>query len=169
SPCTSLPSPSYPTRRSSDLHLTWTDDRFQQGDPVIIELAGCYRRYHSPLARTAVIGRPSEEMQYVSDVVLEGINTTLDAVKPGVTCEELESVWRRVIEKSGIKKESRMGYSVGLNYPPDWGEHTASLRPQDRTVLEPNMTFHLIPGIWMDNMGVEISESFRVTETGVEV
>ncbi|RYG73755.1 M24 family metallopeptidase [Lentibacillus lipolyticus] len=155
--------------KTSASHLTWTDDRFQHGDPVIIELAGCYKRYHAPLARTAVIGRPDETMQYVSDVVLEGINAALDAVKPGITCEELEGVWRSVIEKSGIKKESRMGYSMGLNYPPDWGEHTASLRPGDRTVLEPNMTFHLIPGIWMDHMGVEISESFRVTETGCEV
>ncbi|WP_164667900.1 M24 family metallopeptidase [Virgibacillus doumboii] len=155
--------------KTSASHLTWTDDRFKHGDPVIIELAGCYKRYHSPLARTAVIGMPTEDMQYVSDVVVEGINTALDAVKPGITCEELEMVWRRVIEKSGIKKESRMGYSMGLNYPPDWGEHTASLRPGDRTILEPNMTFHLIPGIWMDNMGVEISESFRVTENGCEI
>lgn len=155
--------------KTSASHLTWTDDRFKHGDPVIIELAGCYKRYHAPLARTAVIGMPTENMRYVSDVVVEGINAALDAVKPGVTCEELEMVWRRVIEKSGIKKESRMGYSMGLNYPPDWGEHTASLRPGDRTVLEPNMTFHLIPGIWMDNMGVEISESFRVTENGCEI
>lgn len=155
--------------KTSACHLTWTDDHFNQGDPVIIELAGCYKRYHSPLARTAVIGMPTEQMQYVSDVVIEGINTTLDAVKPGITCEELEMVWRRVIERNGIKKESRMGYSMGLNYPPDWGEHTASLRPGDRTVLKPNMTFHLIPGIWMENMGVEISESFRVTEKGCEV
>ncbi|MFC4557683.1 M24 family metallopeptidase [Virgibacillus kekensis] len=162
--------PLLPTgEKTSACHLTWTDDRFKHGDPVIIELAGCYRRYHSPLARTVVIGMPSEKMQTVSDVVIEGINTALDAVKPGITCEELEMVWRKVIERSGIKKESRMGYSMGLNYPPDWGEHTASLRPGDRTVLEPNMTFHLIPGIWTDNMGVEISESFRVTENGCEV
>lgn len=155
--------------KTSTSHLTWTEERFKQGDPAIIELAGCYKRYHSPLARTVVIGRPSEEMRYVADSVVEGLNTALDAVKPGITCEELEGVWRRIIEKNGIKKESRMGYSMGLNYPPDWGEHTASLRPGDQTVLEPNMTFHLIPGIWMDNMGVEISESFRVTETGCEM
>lgn len=162
--------PLLPTgEKTSACHLTWTDDRFKQGDPVIIELAGCYKRYHSPLARTAVIGMPSEQMQYVADCVVEGLNAALDAVKPGITCEELEMVWRKVIEKNGIKKESRMGYSMGLNYPPDWGEHTASLRPGDRTVLEPNMTFHLIPGIWMENMGVEISESFRVTETGCEI
>ncbi len=162
--------PLLPTgEKTSACHLTWTDERFKQGDPVIIELAGCYKRYHSPIARTAIIGMPTEEMQFVSDVVIEGINTTLDAVRPGMTCEELELVWRKVIEKSGIKKESRMGYSMGLNYPPDWGEHTASLRPGDRTILQPNMTFHLIPGIWMENMGVEISESFRVTETGCDI
>lgn len=162
--------PLMPTgEKTSACHLTWTDGRLKQGDPVIVELAGCYKRYHSPLARTAVIGMPTEQMQHVSDVVVEGLNTALDAVRPGITCEELEMVWRRVIERSGIKKESRMGYSMGLNYPPDWGEHTASLRPGDRTILEPNMTFHLIPGIWMENMGVEISESFRVTETGCEI
>jgi len=162
--------PLLPTgEKTSAAHLTWTDDVFYQGDPVIIELAGCYRRYHSPLARTLILGMPDEKTQFISDVVLEGINTTLDAVKPGVTCEEIEAVWRNVIEKNGIKKDSRIGYSMGLNYPPDWGEHTASLRPGDKTVLEPNMTFHMIPGIWMDDMGIEISESFRVTETGYEV
>ncbi len=58
---------------------------------------------------------------------------------------------------------------MGLNYPPDWGgEHTASLRPGDKTVLKPNMTFHMIPGIWLDDCGVDISESFRVTEEGYE-
>ena len=61
-------------------------------------------------------------------------------------------------------KGSRIGYSMGLNYPPDWGEHTASLRPGDKTVLAPNMTFHMILGMWMDNYGFEGSESFRVTE-----
>jgi len=162
--------PLLPTgERTSACHLTWSDHVFQQGDPVIIELAGCYKRYHSPLARTVVVGTPTEEMQYISDVVIEGVNTTLDMIKPGVTCEEVERAWSDVIATYDIQKESRIGYSVGLNYPPDWGEHTASLRPGDKTVLEPNMAFHMIPGIWLDHFGIEISESFRVTETGCEV
>jgi Xaa-Pro dipeptidase len=57
---------------------------------------------------------------------------------------------------------------MGLNYPPDWGEHTASFRPGDKTILKPNMTFHMIPGIWLDDCGVDMSESFRITETGCE-
>lgn len=162
--------PLLPTgEKTSACHLTWTDDTFNAGDPVIIELSGCYKRYHSPLARTLMLGIPDERTQYISDVVIEGMNETIAAIKPGISGEEVELVWRKVIEKSGIKKDSRIGYSMGLNYPPDWGEHTASLRPGDKTILQPNMTFHMIPGIWLENLGVEISESFRVTEYGCEI
>ncbi len=155
--------------KTSACHLTWTDETYKEGDPVILELAGCYNRYHSPLARTVVIGEPTQEMAELADVVIEGIEEALDVVKPGVTCEEVEAAWQKSIKKRGFQKESRIGYSTGLNYPPDWGEHTASLRPGDQTVLEENMVFHMIPGIWFDTYGVEISETFRVTKTGIEV
>lgn len=162
--------PLLPTgEKTSACHLTWTDETFQDGQPVIIELSGCYRRYHSPLARTAVIGKADEEIQRLSEIVIEGVNAALDTVKPGVSCEEIELAWRDSIDRNGIRKESRIGYSAGLNYPPDWGEHTASLRPGDKTILEPNMVFHMIPTIDLGHVGMEISESFRVTETGVEV
>lgn len=161
--------PLLPTGDKTDAcHLTWSDYRLQQGDPVMIELAGCYNRYHVPLARTVVVDLPNENLSELSKIVKEGINTAFSVVRPGVTCEEVELAWRKVIERYGISKESRIGYSMGLNYPPDWGEHTASLRPGDKTILEPNMTFHMIPGIWLEGIGIEISESFRVTESGYE-
>lgn len=155
--------------KTSACHLTWTDEVYKEGDPVILELAGCHKRYHSPLARTMVIGKPTPEMEELADVAVEGIEEALSVIKPGVTCEEVEMAWRKSIEKRGFEKESRIGYSTGLNYPPDWGEHTASLRPGDKTVLQPNMVFHMIPGIWLDTYGIEISETFRVTESGAEV
>jgi Xaa-Pro dipeptidase len=133
---------------------------------VILELAGCYKRYHSPLARTVHIGQPPEKIKALSEIVVEGLDACLDKIKPGIACEEIEETWRKTIEKSSIIKESRLGYSMGLNYPPDWGEHTASIRKGDKTILQPNMTFHLIPGIWLDQYGFEASESFRVTENG---
>jgi len=34
--------------------------------------------------------------------------------------------------------------------------------------LEPNMTFHMILGMWMDDWGFECSEAFMVTKTGCE-
>ncbi|QGQ47707.1 M24 family metallopeptidase [Metabacillus sediminilitoris] len=154
--------------KTSTPHLTWTDERYKQGDTVILELAGCYKRYHSPLARTLNIGKPSDKIKNLSDVVVEGLNACLDMIKPGIACEEIEETWRKTIQKSGIIKESRLGYAMGLNYPPDWGEHTASIRKGDKTILQPNMTFHLIPGIWLDQYGFEASEALRVTETGCE-
>lgn len=154
--------------RTSTPHLSWTDEPYMDGDTVILELSGCYRRYHCPLARTMVLGQAPQRVRDLASVVVEGIGAALDIVKPGVTCEEVERAWAGSIAKSGFIKDSRIGYSMGLNYPPDWGEHTASFRPGDKTVLQPNMTFHMIPGIWLDDCGVDISESFRVTETGVE-
>jgi len=149
-------------------HLTWTDRPFEDGDPVIIELSGCRHRYHSPLARTTFIGDPPEELERTADIVVEGIEAALDVVEPGVTCEAVEKAWRETIAQYGLEKEDRIGYSMGLGYPPDWGEHTASIRPGDETVLEENMTFHMIPGIWTDEIGMEISETFRVTGSGAE-
>jgi ectoine hydrolase len=149
-------------------HLTWTDKRYNAGDVVFIEIAGCYERYHSPMSRTISLGQPAPAVKKTVEITLEGLQAALDTVKPGVTCEAVEAAWRKVLAKYGYAKESRIGYSMGLNYPPDWGEHTASLRPGDQTVLQPNMTFHCIPGMYFDNFGVSISEAFRVTETGYE-
>ncbi|MDD2586917.1 MAG: M24 family metallopeptidase [Syntrophomonadaceae bacterium] len=156
--------------RTRSAHLSWdTDRRYEKGDQVNLELAACYKRYHSPLARTAIVGKPADRLIAISETVIEGIGNALAAVKPGLTCEEVEEVWRKTIAKSGFIKDSRIGYSMGLNYPPDWGEHTASFRPGDKTVLKPNMTFHMIPGIWMDDIGFEVSQTFRVTGNGCEI
>ncbi|ELZ05551.1 M24 family metallopeptidase [Natrialba asiatica] len=149
-------------------HLTWTDRPFEDGDPVIIELSGCRHRYHSPLARTTFVGDPPAELERTADIVTEGIEAALAAAEPGVTCEAVEKAWRETIAQYDIEKEDRIGYSMGLGYPPDWGEHTASIRPGDETVLEEDMTFHMIPGIWTEEIGMETSETFRVTSSGAE-
>jgi ectoine hydrolase len=162
--------PMMPTgEKTATPHLTWTDDPYGNETAVNLELAACRHRYHSPLARTVYLGaNPPRKLTETATIVVEGLDAALEAVKPGAKCEDIELVWRRVIARAGLEKESRIGYSMGLNYPPDWGEHTASLRPGDKTVLQPNMTFHMILGMWMDDWGFECSESFRVTETGCE-
>lgn len=149
-------------------HLTWTDEEYKDGDIVIFELAGCYQRYHSPMSRTISLGKPSEKLSETAKITIEGLNMALDFIKPGVTAEEVEAVWANNLKKYGLFKESRIGYSTGLNYPPDWGEDTLSLRPGDKTILQPNMTIHVIPGMYYEDFGVEISEAIRVTETGCE-
>ena len=71
--------------------------------------------------------------------------------------------------KYNIKKESRTGYSIGIGYPPDWGEHTLNIYKGDKTVLQPNVCFHMIAVMQFGEWGVEASESVRVTEKGNEL
>jgi Xaa-Pro aminopeptidase len=161
--------PLLPAGESADTpHLTWNDQPLQDNEPVVIELAGAPRRYHVPMARTVMLGEPTAELSKLADAVGDGINSVLDVVRAGVPTRELAQTWNWTLAKYGLEKRSRIGYSIGLGYPPDWGERTASLRSEDETILEENMTFHLIAGMWMDGYGYELSESIRVTATGVE-
>ncbi len=156
-------------QNTSTAHLTFDPDRsYMAGDVVLLELAGARYHYHAPLSRTVYLGTPPTDLQTVADVVVKGLNGTLDFIAPGVTAEEVEAKWREALVGTGIEKPSRVGYSYGLNFVPDWGEHTVSLRPGDKTVLEPGMTIHFMPGIWLDTYGFECSEPFLVTESGCE-
>ncbi|MBB6450021.1 Xaa-Pro dipeptidase [Geomicrobium halophilum] len=155
-------------KETTALHLTWTDRKFNSNDFAILKLAGCYHRYHAPLSRTVSIGETSAQIKDLAKLCVEGLHAALETAKPGVTCEEVEAAWRKAIEPRGVVKDSYLGYSIGANYPPDWGGHTANLRKGDPTVLQPNMTFHMIPRLWYGQLGIEVSETFRVTETGCE-
>jgi len=74
-----------------------------------------------------------------------------------------------VMAKHGIKREGRMGYPIGLSYPPDWGERSASIRIEDETVLQPGMVFHFMPALWMDTWGLETTETILIQEGGAAV
>ena len=162
--------PLIPSReRTSTAHLTWVDRRYEPGDVVNLELSGCIRRYHAPLARTLVLGDPPPALERLAEVVAEGVEAALGAVRPGATCADVEAAWRAVLARNGYRKDSRLGYSVGVGYPPDWGEHTASFRRDDDTVLVPGAAFHMIAGMWMDDHGFELSETVVVGARGVEV
>ncbi|WP_108658847.1 M24 family metallopeptidase [Acuticoccus kandeliae] len=149
-------------------HLSWSDEPLAEGDLFYIELGGVRHRYHSPLSRCILVGKPSAEQDRVTKVIVEGLEAVLDTVRPGATCEDLALAWTNVISRHGVEKDSRIGYPVGIGYPPTWGELTASLRRGDRTVLEPGMTFHCIPALWADDGGLVVSETFAVTETGAD-
>ncbi|QTD94844.1 ectoine hydrolase DoeA [Burkholderia anthina] len=149
-------------------HLTWDDTVFARGAGTFFEIAGCYRRYHCPLSRTVYLGKPPAHFIEGERAVVEGIEAGLAAAKPGNVCEHIANAFFAVLRRAGIEKDSRCGYPIGASYPPDWGERTMSLRPGDRTVLEPGMTFHFMPGLWLDDWGLEITESILITDTGVE-
>ncbi|GAB4362080.1 MAG: ectoine hydrolase DoeA [Kiloniellaceae bacterium] len=147
-------------------HLTWDDRPLKTGEGTFFEIAGCYRRYHCPLSRTVFLGKPSPQFVEAEKAVLEGMEAGLAEARPGRACEDIAKAFFAVLARYGIAKDNRTGYSIGLSYPPDWGERTMSLRGGDTTELQPGMTFHFMTGLWLDDWGFETTESIVITENG---
>ena len=154
---------------TSASHLTATQDKFKNGESTIIEISGCVKRYHAPLARTVQLGKPEPKKVDAMNATIEALNAGINVVKPGNLANDVAQEFWKVLDKYKIKKESRTGYSIGIGYPPDWGEHTLNIYKGDMTVLKPNVTFHMIAVMQFGDWGVEASESIRVTENGNEL
>ena len=154
---------------TSASHLTATQDKFKNGESTIIEISGCVKRYHAPLARTVQLGKPEQKKVDAMNATIEALNAGINVVKPGNLANDVAQEFWKVLDKYKIKKESRTGYSIGIGYPPDWGEHTLNIYKGDMTVLKPNVTFHMIAVMQFGDWGVEASESIRVTENGNEL
>lgn len=149
-------------------HLTWDDRPFRKGEGTFFEIGGCYRRYHAPLSRTVYLGKPPQKFLDAEKAVLEATEAGLAKAEPGQTCEDVAIAFFDTLKRFGFEKDSRTGYSIGLSYPPDWGERTMSLRRGDKTRLEPNMTLHFMPALWLDDGGLELSETILITPKGAE-
>ncbi|WP_416883563.1 M24 family metallopeptidase [Marivita sp.] len=147
-------------------HLTWNGDPMREGEATFFELSGCYRRYHAPLCRTVFLGKPPKEMRDAEEAQLEGIEAALNAARAGNRTCDIAQALMDVLQKHGIFREGRCGYPIGLSYPPDWGERTASIRVEDQTILQPGMTFHFMPALWMDTWGLETTETILIKENG---
>jgi ectoine hydrolase len=147
-------------------HLTWNGDVMQTGEATFFELAGCYRRYHVPLSRTIYLGEPPDHLRRAEEALLEGLEAGIEAARPGNRACDIANALGAAMERAGIDRGARCGYPIGLSYPPDWGERTISLRSEDESVLKPGMTFHFMPGIWMHDWGLEITESILIREAG---
>ena len=154
---------------TSASHLTATQDKFVSGEATIIELSGTYKRYHAPMARTVLLGKPNQKKIDAMKATNEALEAGISVTKPGNTANDVAQKFWSVLDKYNIKKESRTGYSIGIGYPPDWGEHTLNISKHDKTILQPNVTFHMIAVMQFGDWGVEASEAIRVTENGSEL
>jgi ectoine hydrolase len=147
-------------------HLTWNGDEMKQGEVTFFELAGCIRRYHVPLSRSVFLGTPPDHILRGEAALIEGLEAGLDVARAGNRACDIAKALGDVMARAGIERGARCGYPIGLSYPPDWGERTMSLREDDTSVLRPGMTFHFMPGLWMDDWGLEITESILIKEDG---
>jgi len=157
--------------RSSFTHATWSGRRIQRGDPVLLEISGCVKRYSGALMRTAVVGPPPPEIQRMADASIKALETLLNAVRPGRALGDVWEMWAHVVAEAGFFNLRRPGYSIGVNFPPDWGEgHIACFKRGDKRALAPNMTFHtpsLMQVFGLAQIGN--SETIRVLPGGCEL
>ena len=149
-------------------HPMWTDAVLEDGQTIAFELGGCRKRYNVGLARTIHIGTPPQKLQDTAKAVEEGMQAVMDSLHAGAITGDVHAAWQRVLDRYGLEKKSRIGYSIGVAYAPDWGEHTLSFRPQETVVVPENAVVHIILGMWMDGWGMELSETLHVQKGGCQ-
>jgi Xaa-Pro dipeptidase len=157
--------------RSSLTHATWAGRRMEPGDVVYYEVSGTVQRYSAALFRAATIGPPSERFRRMSEATIAALNRVLEVMKPGITCGEVAEAWASEIVKAGFPRpHKRAGYSIGISFPPDWGEgHILSLKYGESRALQPGMVFHVPSSIREEDVAViGNSETILVTERGCE-
>ena len=154
-------------------HATWEGRAIQAGEHAFLEVGGCFRRYHTAMMRTVILGDISPSMRRAEQLMKEALNAVHDLVQPGVTVSELDNLVRSVLLNKEIGADfiTRSGYSIGIAFPPSWDEgYIISVKQGDTAVLREGMTFHIIPWLW----GVDgdktcgISDTIVVTERGCE-
>lgn len=158
------PSRAFPTmptgRPATGPHIKWSDACYAMGGQTNLELGAFRHRYCCALSRTVFLGEPSARSRHVHQAVVDGFLAAFESLRPGVTCGDVERAFRRTFNPRNVRKESRIGYSIGI----DWDDAGASLQADDATVIQPNMTFHLIIGIWEKSDGYVFSETVHVTD-----
>jgi Xaa-Pro dipeptidase len=160
--------------KSTLMHGNWSRKRIERGESIILEIGGCVQRYNAGLMRTVSVGKPSERLQHMAQASEEANRAASEAIRPGVTSGDVHRACQTIFEKAGLielRRANRTGYSIGLAFPPDWGEgHILSLQENDRTVLEPGMVFHIPSAVREYGVyGASFSETVLVTPTGREV
>ena len=152
-------------------HAVWSGKAIESGEAVFLEVTGVVRRYAGPIFRTYHMGSPPNAFRDRATIVREMLDATIDAIAPGVTSNSVNDAAMRVARRLGRGVTKRAGYSVGLNFPPDWGEGVfLDLKAGDETLLEPGMAFHIPQTLRLKGEApVAISETVIVTERGRSV
>lgn len=153
--------------RSALPHGKPTERKLERGDFVTLDWGARYQGYCSDLTRTVVIGYASKEHRRIYYAVLDALERSLDAIRPGKTGRAIDKVARRTLEKHGLADYFRhsLGHSLGIHV-----HDGAGFSPREKTKLQPGMVLTVEPGVYLPGFGgVRIEEDVLVTETGCEV
>ena len=138
----------------------------QVGDLVVCDFGGRWQGYCSDVTRTFAVGGPSGEQEQVHAVVHAAGEAARRAVRPGMTCEDIDREARRVIEEAGYGEHfiHRTGHGIGLEVH----EHPYMVEGND-TQLEEGMTFSIEPGVYLPGrLGVRIEDIVACGPNGVD-
>jgi Xaa-Pro aminopeptidase len=148
----------------ADPHHSAGPRTISPGDAVVLDFGGLMDGYGSDTTRTVVVDAPSDLLVKVHGIVREAQEAAFAAVRPGVSCQEIDRVAREVITAAGYGPQfiHRTGHGIGVttHEPPYLVE--GEERP-----LVPGMCFSIEPGIYLPGrFGVRIEDIVTVTETG---
>ena len=140
------------------------DRVIEPGDAVVLDFGGLRFGYGSDTTRTVCVGEPTSEIREVHEIVRLAQQAGVDAVRPGVTCQEVDRAARKVIRDAGYGEQfiHRTGHGIGVttHEPPYMVEG-------EEQPLVPGMCFSVEPGIYLaGRFGVRIEDIVTVTEDG---
>lgn len=141
--------------------------QIQKNEFVLFDLGVVYGGYTSDATRTVAFGNPSKEARKIYDIVLDAHNAALNAIKPGITAGELDSIARTVITKKGYGPyfNHRLGHGIGSSI-----HEAPSIIEDSQLVIQEGMCFSIEPGIYVPGVaGVRIEDCVHVTQNGFEV
>jgi Xaa-Pro dipeptidase len=158
--------------RSALAHATWSGRELVEGDVVFLEHAGVIHRYSAALIRVLSVGEPSDKVKRMDEAARAGLRAAVATAAPGVPANEVDRACRGAIRDLGFGDyfRHRTGYSIGINFPPDWGEgYIMSIKESEPRPLAAGMTFHFVPGLFdYGHAAVGCSQTVLITEDGCE-
>jgi len=151
-------------------HGTRNLHNLEKGDTILVDGGCTVEGYHSDVTRTLVLGKPGDKQHQVWDTVKKAQKAVFEAVRPGILCEELDGIARKIIVDAGYGPDyayftHRLGHGIGLD-----GHEYPYLVSRNQLRLRPGMTFSNEPGIYIPGeFGVRLEDCFAVTQTGVRI
>jgi Xaa-Pro dipeptidase len=142
----------------------------REGTIVMMDDGCTVEGYVSDITRTVVLGKPTDRMRKVWDIVLKAQSAALAAAKPGVACESVDAAARKVIEDAGYGPgytyfTHRLGHGIGMD-----GHEWPYLVRGNKQKIMPGMTFSDEPGIYIrGDFGVRHEDDMYITENGAEL
>ena len=144
-------------------HHRADDTVVRGGEPIVIDMGANYQGYCSDLTRSFVAGEPDDMFQHIYAIVLQAQKAAIEAARPGMTGEEIDSIARDVITEAGYGDEfgHGLGHGVGLVI-----HERPMVVPRSQDVVEDGMVFTIEPGIYISGWGGIRIEDIVVMENG---